>query len=146
MAYGLEARKNARDLYVESGLSYEDVSRETGIAEQTLKNWGAAENWKAQREEYEREYSMFHAKVAKAKLRLANEALKDDKIDSQKIYALATLMKAGSNGAARGGSADKPALFIEFLGKLIEHVKAKDPDALRYLEPHIKSFAAEIKG
>lgn len=143
MAYSLEVRQKSRDLYVESGLSYEDVAGETGVSVNNLKNWGGEEQWTKQREEYQREFSQFHAKIGKLKLQLVNDAI--DTGDAQKVYALANLMRAGhvvGNGAA---AVDKPALFIEFLGRFMEHLKAKDPDSLRYLEPHIQGFAESMK-
>lgn len=142
MAYSLEARQKARDLFVESGLSYKDLARETGISKNNLKKWGSEEGWTKQRDEYQKEFASFHAKIGKLKLQLVTQAIETS--DPQKIYALSNLMRAGnlSNGP---GAVDRPALFIEWMGQLMEHIKAKDPDALRHLEPHIRSFAEEIK-
>ena len=142
MAYDLEVRQRSRDLFVESALSYEDVAKQTGVSVNNLKKWGGDDHWTEQRKEHQQGLTQFHAKIGKLKLQLVDAAI--DTGDAQKVYALASLMRVGHavNGA---GTVDKPALFIEFLGKFMEHLKAKDPDSLRYLEPHIRGFAEEMK-
>ena len=143
MAFSLETRQKSRDLFVEQGLSYEEVARQTGVSINNLKKWGSEEKWTKQRDEYQHEFSQFHAKVGKLKLQLVKEAI--DTSDPQKIYALASLLRVSGNGAIAGGAQDKASLFIEFMGDLLEYLKEKDPDSLKYLQPHIASFAEEMK-
>jgi hypothetical protein len=40
---------------------------------------------------------------------------------------------------------DKAVLFIGFMHSLVGYLKGKDPQALEYLEFHIRGFAAEMK-
>jgi hypothetical protein len=40
---------------------------------------------------------------------------------------------------------DKAVLFIGFMHSLVSYLNAKDPQALEYLEFHIRGFAAEMK-
>jgi hypothetical protein len=48
--------------------------------------------------------------------------------------------------AARGAGAVDPAqLFLDWLGRLVEFLKAKDQDALAVLQPHLKAFAHTVK-
>lgn len=144
MAFSLEARQRGRDLFVESALSYEDVSKETGIAVNTLKSWGVAEKWTDQREEYQKQYSAFHAKISKLQLQLVDSALESK--DAQAVYALANLMRAKhtSNGAG-AGQMDRPAIVLDTLTKLVEFIRSREPNHLGYLEPHIKAFAEVIR-
>lgn len=143
MAFPLEARQRSRDLFVESALSYEDVSKETGIAVNTLKSWGVAEKWTEQRDDYQKQYAAFHAKISKLQLQLVDDAI--DKRDAQSVYALANLMRAKhvSNGTAAG--ADRPAIVLDTLTKLVEFIRGREPNHLGYLEPHIKAFADSLR-
>ncbi|HWP59006.1 MAG TPA: DUF1804 family protein [Candidatus Acidoferrales bacterium] len=152
MAYGPEIRQKARDLYVESGLSYEEVHRETGVSLNNLKKWGIKGQWNKQREEYQRAFESLRAKVSKGKI-LVMDAILDlyqqpGKFHSQDAYAHNDTLRSlnSFNNGNTSTSVDKAALFLEFLGRFAEHIKAKNPDQLRVFEPLIRSFAEEIKG
>jgi transcriptional regulator with XRE-family HTH domain len=64
--YTLTKRKNARDLFVETGMRYEDVARKTGISASLLKRWGGKEEWMAQRNTYERDVTALNEKILRA--------------------------------------------------------------------------------
>lgn len=143
MAFSLEARQRGRDLFVESALSYEDVSKETGIAVNTLKSWGVAEKWTDQREEYQKQYSAFHAKISKLQLQLVDSALESK--DAQAVYALANLMRAKHSSNGTGAQVDRPAIVLDTLTKLVEFIRSREPNHLSYLEPHVKAFADSLR-
>ena len=147
MAYSLDVRQRSRDLFVEASQSYEDVSKETGVAVNTLKQWGVAGKWTDQREQYQRDYSDFHAKVSRLKLKLAEKALENEDAAamSQSVYALSSLMRANHASANGAAAQDKPQWFIECMQKFLEFVKNRDPDALRHLEPHVGAFAEVVR-
>lgn len=144
MAYSLETRQKARDLFVEQGLSYEEVARQTGVSVNNLKKWGSEEKWTKQRDEYQREFAQFHAKIGKLKLKLVNEAL--DTGEPQKIYALSGLMRASGNGEAIGGAEDRIAVCGECLADLSDYVEEKDPEAFKSFKLFIRDFFKRIKG
>lgn len=151
MAYSLDIRQKARDLFVESGLSYEDVARETGVSVNNLKKWGIEAKWTEQREKFQRAFESLRGKVAKGKILVMDAILglyenpKD--LNSQRAYAHNDTLRSlnSFNNGSTASAVDKPALFIEFLGRFSEYLKQKDPDTLRLLEPHIRSFASEVK-
>lgn len=153
MAYAPEMRQKARDLFVESGLSYEEVARDTGVSLNNLKKWGIDGKWTTQREEYQRAFESLRAKVSKGKV-LVMDAILDlyqnptEKFHSQDAYAHNDTLRSlnSFNNGNTSTPVDKAALFLEFLGRLAEYVKAKNPDALRTLEPLIRGFAEEVKG
>lgn len=142
MGHSLETKQRAYDLFVERGLTYDEVARETGVSLSTLKQWGGEGDWLKKRGEFEREFLQLHANFQKLKLKLTAEAL--DTGDPQKIYALATLHRATSLNF-RGGGEDKAALALEWLQKLIAFLKERDADALKYLHPHLSAFAEELR-
>lgn len=150
--YSADVRKKARDLFVDDGLSYEEVARETGVSLNNLKKWGIAGKWTKERELSQRAFEALNGKVARGKM-LVMDAILDlyqnpeKKFQSQEAYAHNDTLRS-LNSFNRGNTntaIDKPALFIEFLTKLTEHLKEKDPDSLKYLEPHIRGFAESIK-
>jgi len=151
MAYSLEIRQKARDLFVEAGMSYEDVARETGVSVNNLKKWGIEGKWTKQREEFQRAFESLRAKVAKGKV-LVMDAILDlyanpKELNSQRAYAHNDTLRSlnSFNNGSTSTAVDKPALFIEFLGRFSEYLKNKDPDTLRLLEPHIRGFAENVK-
>lgn len=143
MSYSLEEKLRARELYVESGLTFEQVSGETGISLSHIKRWAKEGSWSKEKEEFESETLELHAQVQKLKVKLTREALAT--VDPQKIYALASLMRASSIKKNHQGGEDKAALFLEFMGDLVDYLREKDPESLRYLQPHIRSFAEGMK-
>ena len=50
--YSLEIRDKAEELYVEQGLTYEEVAEKVKVASNTVKVWGAQGNWKERRKEH----------------------------------------------------------------------------------------------
>lgn len=143
MAYPLEIKARARALYIEGGMTYDDVAAETGVSLSQLKEWGTSGEWFAARTEYERSFLELHANVQRVKLELSQKALQTK--DPQLIYALSNLMRATAPTGGKGATPDKPALFIGFAAQFVEYLKARDPEALRHLEPHLRGFAESVK-
>lgn len=142
MGYSLDIKEKARALFVESGLTYDEVAKESGVSINNLKKWGSDGEWTKQRGEFEKEFMELSSKLQKLKVQLVNEALKDT--DPQKIYALGNLLRVqrfkGSNIQE-----DHATLFIQFLEKFLTYLQEKDSEALRYVQPHLRGFAAEVK-
>ncbi len=142
MSYNLETWARAESLFVEAGHTYEEVAGETGISIQALKLRGKEYKWTEKRRNFERQFVEINGKVQKLKVKLLDEAL--EKGDSQKVYALANLIRATArNGAGRGE--DRAAAFIQFLERFIGYLQEKDAGALEHLQPHIRGFADTIK-
>ena len=143
MAYSLEERARARSMFVETGLSYEQVAQETGISISQLKEWGRDQEWTRERDEYERDYLQLSGGLQKLKVQLLKDAVASG--HPQKIYALANLLKATTSPKAAVRSEDRATLFLEWAGKLIDYLKQADTEALRHLEPHLRGFADSVK-
>ncbi|MGE0680002.1 MAG: hypothetical protein AB7P69_03690 [Candidatus Binatia bacterium] len=142
MAYPLEIKQRARTLYVEGGYTYEDLAQELNISLSQLKAWGGEGDWFAARTEFEKQFLELHSNVQRVKLNLSQKALQSG--DPQLIYALSNLMRATQPKAVNAG-ADKATLTIEVLGKLLDYLKQRDSESLRYLEPHLRGFADSLK-
>lgn len=144
-SYSLEDKARARSLYIEAGLTFEQVAGETGISVSHLKGWAKEGDWSKQKQDFERDFLDLHAKMQRLKLQLVNNAL--DTNDPQKIYALGNLMRATARPASAGkqSSEDRAAQFLEWMSGLISYIEARDQEALRALEPHIRGFADTMK-
>jgi uncharacterized protein YjcR len=64
--YTIENRKEARDLFIQSGKTYDELAEETGISVSQLKEWGRRENWIDQRDEFERTVVALDGRILKA--------------------------------------------------------------------------------
>ena len=143
MSYSLDIKTRARELFVEQGMTFEEVSGDTGISISQLKKWGKEGSWTEERDSFERDYMELHSKLQKVKLKLVNDALTDARPD--KIFALAGIMRIGNSRKAKQVGEDRAGIFLEFMGELLAFLKEQDPESLRYLEPHIRNFANEVK-
>lgn len=143
MAYPLEQKVQARTLYVEGGLTYDEVAEETGISLSQLKEWGKEGNWFVERLTYERSFLELHSNVQKMKVELSQKALQTK--DPQLIYALSNLMRSTTVGGNRTAKQDKAAITLDLLARLLDYLKGRDSEALRYLEPHLRGFADSLK-
>jgi hypothetical protein len=143
MSYSLEQKVSAREAFVESDQTYEEVAAATGISPAALKAWGKEGNWQKEREEFQKGVLAVNGKVQKLKMQLLDEAIAGG--DPQKIYALANLMRVSAAGKAVQSGVDSAALFLKWAQQLIDYLQDKDQEALRYLQPHIRSFAESVK-
>jgi transposase-like protein len=100
-SYSFEVRERAAELYVTSGLTYEQVAQETGVAPQTLKRWAQEEGWSEQRREYRRALMDIKRKTVLLQRELIQKAL--ETLDPQAVYAAARLLQA-----TRGKLAEAP--------------------------------------
>ncbi len=143
MSYGLEEKSRARQLFVEDGLNYDEVAEETAISIQTIKKWGGEGGWVAAQKEFEREYMELTTNVHKLKLETVKNALASK--HSQDIIAATNLLKAMPVSRKGRGQFDRAAYFLEIIDGEIKYLKERDPEALRYLEPHLRGFAESMK-
>jgi len=147
MAHSLEIKHKARSLYIEAGLTYEQVSGETGVSLAGVKNWGVEGNWTKERKDFEERFLSMTTKVDKAILDQIEKA--SGSKNAQDFYAVGTLMKARATitSAFRKTNqpVDKAAIFLEMLQEEVGFLEQRDPEALRYLQPHLKAFADHIK-
>ena len=131
MAYSLEVRQKSRDLFVELGLSYEEVARQTGVSINNLKKWGVEGKWTKQRDEYQQAFESLRGKIAKGKVVVTDALLalyqepRTEKFSSQEVYAHNdTLRTFNTFSNARGDpGADRAAWFLENLEDLIAYLQ-----------------------
>lgn len=143
MSYSLEDKARARQLFVEEGLTYEEVAEETGVSTSQLKNWGREGEWQKAREEFERDYLELTTNVHKLKLETVKKALTSK--HSQDIIAATNLLRAMPIGRKSRHEIDRAAIFLDFMASFVSYLRQRDGDALRYLQPHVSGFADYIK-
>lgn len=93
--------EEATRLYVEEGLTLEEVSKAVEVSDRTVSHWSSKYGWVERRRQYRRLNRDLDELVRKIKIRLA-EQLISDSIDPQMIYAL-----------ARGLAVLRPAAAVE---------------------------------
>ena len=143
MAYPLELKVQARTLYVEGGLTYDEVADETGVSLSQLKEWGKEGNWFVERMQHERDFLSMHSNVMRAKVKLAEKAVNTQ--DPQAIYALSRLLEVGKRNAKEQGAISRSLLaelltftaskyldsFEQIGGLLLAFIEEANPDVLR---------------
>jgi hypothetical protein len=87
-----EIRIDAKGLYVDEGMTYDQVAKATGVSVSQLKTWGKAENWAEARKEYREAYASIERDTVKLRAKLLKTAL--DSGDPQSVYAFAAIEKA----------------------------------------------------
>jgi hypothetical protein len=94
--YKLQKRDEARRLFVEADLTYEEISRALKVSEAGLKNWGKTHDWKRARGEYQHSLESLDTTLAQAgqliAAKLVNVFNGAEPFDSQVVYAT---VKAG---------------------------------------------------
>jgi len=90
-AYPLDTRLDARGLYVVDGMTYEQVSKATGVSVSQLKKWGVDEGWTDRRKEYRDAQVSIREDTVLLRSGLLKNAL--DTKDAQDVYAVAAMEK-----------------------------------------------------
>lgn len=140
-AHATAQRDEARRLVAQEGLTYAQAAAATGVPESTLRKWGAADNWTAERGRTQG----YLAQADAVKQRLMEDAISEEgKADPQKIFAWLQVEKAFPTYRYGQGGVDvkaKRALLAGFLDGLVAYFAEHDRDALALIEPHIGGLA-----
>lgn len=146
-AYSFETRERAEVLYVEQGLTYKQVAKETRVSESQLRTWAKDEDWRARREEHLKRKHTLKVRMRELKLSLLEKAL--DGLDPKHINAALRMEELSRKYGMESGDVDRPALFLEFLKLVTETLKRVDPKAVAVIERNydaiIEAFKSEEK-
>lgn len=148
MSYPLEVKTRAREIFVEQGMTYKEVAAETGVSENNLKKWGSEGKWKTERQEFEKEFFALHSKVQKAKIKLLDGIIDKPEmgqVEINRLNTFAAIEKATARSGLRARSEDKASQVLDWLQRLVSFLQERDSEALRYLHPHLRAFADELK-
>lgn len=143
MAYGIEEKVHARQLFVEEQLSYAEVAAETGVSLSQLKKWGSAGDWDNEQKAFEKDYLGLLSNLHKLRNDVVKKAM--DTKHSQDIIAVTNFLKAVPIGRKQRGQVDRAGMFLEFIETLVEFLKGRDGEALKALYPHIVAFSQSMK-
>lgn len=136
MAYPLEIKAQARALYIEGGLTYDEVADETGISLSQLKDWGKEGHWFVERAQHERAFLAMHSNVMRAKVKLAEKAVETQ--DPQAIYALSRLLEVG-----KGNTKEQSAVSRSILAELLTFTASRYLDAFEQIGGVLLAFIDE---
>lgn len=87
-AYSFEIRDRAEELYIQQGLTLEQVAVTTGVSIPQVKTWSINDNWVARREEYRGSLHEIRSNTILLRKGLIQKALSN--LDPQSVYAAAS--------------------------------------------------------
>uniref|UniRef100_A0A6M3IT31 Uncharacterized protein n=1 Tax=viral metagenome TaxID=1070528 RepID=A0A6M3IT31_9ZZZZ len=91
-AYSYEIRDTAEEMYVEQGLTYEQIVEALKVGRNTLLKWGAEREWKSRREEYCDANGTLRASLVKLRQKMIMKAIKST--EPQDVYAVSSIVNA----------------------------------------------------
>lgn len=144
--YDFATRSLAEQMYIYQGHTYAEISRDLGISENQLQNWGKAGDWRDKRDQYVNSKAQKLARLIGIQERLLDsmEAEIQPAVIHQQLSGYRQL-DAIIEARAGGSGADKAALFIEFLGQIVRFLVARDPEAAEVLNRHFDSMIEHFK-
>jgi hypothetical protein len=147
MAIDQETKDRARELYVFDGLTLDQVSKETGVPESTVKRWSADEGWADERREHKATLADIRRNTLQ--LRKAFVAKAMGSLDPQDVYAAVRLEALAQRGQKKEDAVqvdvDRPKLFLEDLEFVASVLKEIDPEGLKILARNFEAIVTRFK-
>lgn len=147
MAHDQELKSRAEDLFVAEGLTLEDVARETGVPDSTVKRWSTDSNWVRLREEYLTRKRALKEKLDALRVNWMEKAMKSE--DPQVLFAVFKLEeieeKRRKKDLTQQVDVDRPRLFLEDLEFVAETLKEIDPEGLKVLSRSFEEITRRWK-
>ena len=145
--HSFEMRQMAEELYVEEGLTYEEVSRQLEIGVNTVKTWGADGKWTDRRKEYLEARRTLKENLAKLRQAMIEKATNN--LDPQDVYAVIRLEKLARERRQKqeeqGPDIDRPRVFLENLEFVVDVLKELDPEGLKVLARNFDTIIHRFK-
>lgn len=130
MAIDPAVRARARELYCSDGLTYDQVSEQTGVPAGTIHRWARAEAWRQRRSRIQSDLSQIDRGTVRLRRLLVDRALETleaGTVDPQVIYAVARMESV----------ARKATEFIN--DDLVDTIQIRSPeDAVQALQDAIE--------
>ena len=139
-----KARTTAHKLYVQDGLSLEEISRQTGETIKTLRAWRNLGDWKAMQEkdartEFDRLNSLRDSLLDRAEAQL--EAGKMPHTEIGLVYKLERMMDQRRRNRLKLA----PEIVLYTIKYLMNYLREHDPKLVRAFAAHIQGFANYVK-
>jgi len=151
--YGFDVRDAAESLYVDSGLTYGEIAGKTGVAVNTLKNWGNTGDWKDRKRQRVQTRKTLQENLEKLRVRAMESALAGPDVDPQKMFAVIRMEKLALDRehnlrqALEKGpdNVDRPRMFLEALEFVADFLKSRDPEGLKVLAQNFDGLVTRFK-
>ncbi len=139
-----KARTTAHKLYVQDGLSLEEISQQTGETIKTLRAWRNLGDWKAMQEkdartEFDRLNSLRDSLLDRAEAQL--EAGKMPHTEIGLVYKLERMMDQRRRNRLKLA----PEIVLYTIKYLINYLREHDPKLVRAFAAHIQGFGDYVK-
>lgn len=148
MAIDPGLRERAEDLYVHSGLTLEQVARDTGITGRTLERWSAEGEWPRRQKERQERKRNLKTRLEELTESMVNQALATKHSqDAHAAIGLAklTLLDERKAGDAPVADIDRPRIFLEDMEFIAETLKEIDPEGLKVVARSFEIIVARFK-
>ena len=139
-----EAQEAARSLYVQDGLSLEEISRQTGETLKTLRAWRNLGEWKVVREHAARTELDRLNSLRDSLLDRAEAQLKDGKLPHTEIGLVTKLERVIAQRERRTLEL-APNIVLYTLKYLIAYLREHDPQLAQAFADHLRGFADFVK-
>ena len=140
-----KARTTAHQLYVQDGLSLEEISRQTGETIKTLRAWRNLGEWEAMREKDARTESDRLKSLRDSLLDRAEAQLEAGKLPHTEIGLLYKVERM-IDQRRRKRLEMAPDIVLYTIKYLIDYLREHDPKLNRAFAGHIQGFADYVKG
>lgn len=145
--YSFEIRDEAEELYIEQGLTHEEVTEKTGVPVPTIKIWSTKGGWKERRKEYLEAKRTLRQNMARLRQNMVEKAAGN--LDPQSIYAVARLEKLAlqreKKPEGQAPDIDRPKVFLEDMEFVAETLKEIDPEGLKIFARNFETIVDRFK-
>lgn len=137
-------REMARQLYLQEGFSFEDISQSTGETVKTIRAWCNLGGWDLLRVPKDHTERARLQHIRSSLFDRIEAQLKDNKLPHTEIGLLAKVDRMIARQEDRGFY-DPARIVLATLDVLLTELEEKDRDLARKLGPHIKGAGERIK-
>ena len=131
--YSFEVRDKAEELYVEHGLTYDELAEKLGVARNTLISWGAQGHWKERRKDYLEAKRTLKQSLMSLRVAMMKKAAESKNTDD--IYAMVKLERLvqakEKKPEEKAPDIDRPRIFLEDMEFIAKTLQEVDPEGLK---------------
>lgn len=150
--YSFADKDRVKKLYVEQGLTHEEVAAETGIGLATIRRWSTQYKWLEEKKKREEDRANFERTMRDLRLSMMQQAAESK--DPQDVFAVIKLERMAlawekeqrQEDPAAAPEIDRPRIFLEDMEFVAETLREIDPEGLKVLGRNFETIVERFKG
>ena len=148
--YDFGIRVDAEDYFVDTRLTYKEISQRLNVPEVTLKRWGKKGNWKQLKEDHLLKKRSLKQDLARLREKLIKNAVDQASPDTNDIYAALKIIREERefeqlNEPVKIQEVDRPKLFLEDMEFIARTLQEIDPEGLKILSRNFDRLIGKFK-